>query len=301
MTLKNLQNESLKVRMTPAEKVAMRALLRAATQRSSGQAQSPLVPSPVEGYFFFDFQFMSRAVAGVLVFVLVGGGGVAYAAEGALPGNPLYAVKIHVNEQVEAALASTPEKKVAVETRLAARRVAEAQALEAEGRLDATTTQEIEDNFNEHASRALALSGEDTVTVAMAVPTAMPTAPTADISAGATLQASEPEQEVENESEQEDAAPRATMMLKTAVVAPEASSSGAQTRGGEDSETTMARDTERNSAVQGQESESKKIEVRKVRESLEIQRNILKELKERAQKNENRRNQSGSGDSNDDH
>lgn len=228
---------------------------------------------------------MTRALAGVLMFVLVGGSGVAYAAEGSLPGETLYAVKIHVNERIEVALATTVDKKIAIETEIAERRVAEAQRLEAAGRLDATMTAEIEKNFDEHASRALALSGEDalTITIAMAVPTETPVVPMADATpAGATLQASEPASE--QESEQEDAAPRATMMLKTAVVTLEATSSGA----------AEVRDTERSTVPQEQETKSKKSEVRKVRESLEIQRNILKELKQRAQKDENRR-----GDSND--
>lgn len=213
----------------------------------------------------------------------------AYAAEGALPGETLYAVKIQVNERIEVALATTVEEKIAVETQIAERRVTEAQILEAAGRLDATTSAEIEDNFESHAARALALSGEDTVavTIAMAVPTEEPVAPAADsVSAGATMQASE--SEPEQESEQEDSAPRATMMLKTAVVAPEATSSSA----------LEARGSERSSAAADTEAqEPKKKEVRKVRDSIEMQRNILKELKQRAQKNDNRRGQSGSGGS----
>lgn len=268
--------------MTPEEKAAMRA--------SIFGAPMPVTTSTASPYFFFDVQFMSRAVAGVLVFVLVGGSGVAYAAENSLPGEAFYAVKIHVNERIEVALATTPEQKLAAETRLAERRVAEAQELEATGRLDATMTAEIEKNFDEHAARALALSGEDTLTIAMAVPTEAPVAPVADTSAaGATMQASEPESE--QESEQEDTVSRTTMMIKMAVVAPEATSSTE----------VEARDTGRSSVTEAQEPVSKKKELRKVRESLEIQRNILKELKQRAQKDENRRSQDGSGDSNDSH
>ncbi len=288
--------------MTPEEKAAMRARISRATEQGDTLAREgvSLTRSPYffgiqprrfgRGADFLTSAFMSRAVAGVLVFVLVGGSGVAYAAEGSLPGETLYAVKIHVNERIEVALATTVDKKIAVETQIAERRVAEAQKLEAAGRLDATTTAEIEKNFDEHAARALALSGEDVLTIAMAVPTEAPVAPVADTSAaGATMQASEPVQEQEQESEQEDTAPRATMMLKTAVVTLEATSS----------EVAEMRDTERSSVTEVQETKSKKSGVRKVRESLEIQRNILKELKERTQRNENRRGQSGRGDSSD--
>ena len=138
--------------MTPEEKAAMRSRLFG--------APSPLSPqhSP---YFFFSFQFARVAVAGVLVLVLAGGG-TAYAAQGALPGSPLYAVKINVNEPVKVALAAGPRAKAAAEESIAQTRVEEAQALEVQGRLDATTSEELEQDFNKHAAAALAFDASTT-------------------------------------------------------------------------------------------------------------------------------------------
>ena len=158
------QKEAQKIRLSPQEKGGIRALLR---ERFAGQAHPTRSP-----YFFFftlrsfseggSFQFVHiramQVVAAFLLVVLLSGSTV-YAAQGALPGDVLYPVKINVNEQVELTLATTEIAKAQVETRFAERRVAEAQELEAEGRLDATTTDEIERHFDEHASRALELSG----------------------------------------------------------------------------------------------------------------------------------------------
>ncbi|OGC86670.1 hypothetical protein A3D70_01400 [Candidatus Adlerbacteria bacterium RIFCSPHIGHO2_02_FULL_54_18] len=142
MTLHNLKNEAYKTRLTAEEKATMRGRL----------FYVPAVPSP-----FFAFSF-SRFVFAPLVLLLVMGIGTVSAAQGALPGDLLYGVKISVNEQVEVALARTPTAKAQTEARLAVRRVAEAEALAGQGRLDDTTTQKIEDDFNRHASRARALA-----------------------------------------------------------------------------------------------------------------------------------------------
>ena len=144
MTLHNLKHEAEKIRLTSAEKSAMRAALFGAA--------SPVqtAPSP---YFFFSYQFR-MVMAGFLVFVLAGAGTVSAAAGGALPGDLLYPVKINVNESVKIALASTPASRAQVHAELADARVEEAQALAAQGRLDATATAKLSDNFDEHAKSA---------------------------------------------------------------------------------------------------------------------------------------------------
>ena len=151
----NLQKEAKKIRLRAEEKAAMRAHLRSAMQSYGGQAARP---SPY--VFVFLFSYPSRMVfAGFVLFVCVGVGTASAAAGSALPGDLLYSVKISLNERVEVALAGDTAAEAAVEARLAQRRVSEAQTLETQGRLDATTTAEIEIEFEKHASRALALAG----------------------------------------------------------------------------------------------------------------------------------------------
>ena len=150
------------IRMTAAEKSTMRAQLFG--------LPSPLAPSKVEGYYSFftisAFLQMRTVVAALLIVVLVGSG-TAYAAEGALPGEPLYAVKININESMRVALAPTPAGKAQVHAQLAERRVKEAEALAATGRLDTGTSESLAANFESHVANAdefaLEIAHEDPV------------------------------------------------------------------------------------------------------------------------------------------
>lgn len=147
MTLRNLQNEANNIRMTAAEKAMLKSQLFG-------------VPAymPVKSFYtIFNFQFVSRAVA-VLLILSLGGGGVAYAAEGSLPGQPLYPVKINVDEPVQVALAPTTAAKATVYAQLAQTRIEEAEALAQQGALDATATQELSQNFSSQVQSADALA-----------------------------------------------------------------------------------------------------------------------------------------------
>lgn len=87
-------------------------------------------------------------VALSLVLVLTVGTGTSYAAEGALPGDALYPVKIHVNESVQGALALSDEAKVVWHAARVERRLAEAEALASEGRLTPAARVELETGLN---------------------------------------------------------------------------------------------------------------------------------------------------------
>ena len=79
-------------------------------------------------------------------------GSVSYAAEGTVPGDILYPIKIHVNENVESALAVSSESEARLEAEFAERRIMEAEALREESRLDRKTKAELSAQFNEHTS-----------------------------------------------------------------------------------------------------------------------------------------------------
>ncbi len=144
MALNNLKNEAYKNRMTPEEKSAMHA-------RIFGVPASAPQSSP---YFHFSFQFFSTRILAPLAVVFLISSGTTYAAEGALPGDALYPVKVHLNEIVVLSLARTPEAKAEAHASLAERRVEEAQALAAEGRLDATTTEALAVEVEAHVEEA---------------------------------------------------------------------------------------------------------------------------------------------------
>lgn len=142
-----IKKEAQNIRLSAEEKQAMRRAL------SAHMLSFPASPAPSP----YARLFAPRALVPLLAAALVVGGGTAYAAQGALPGDLLYPIKIHITEPVEVALAQNSEAKAKVEARLAERRVEEAQSLAARGELDATTTAELQTNFDGHAVHARAL------------------------------------------------------------------------------------------------------------------------------------------------
>lgn len=97
------------------------------------------------------------AALGILVAVLAATGGIAYAAEGALPGNPLYGVKVGVVEPVQGAFAVSTEAQAAWQMTLAERRLFEAATLAAHNELSTTTANALAMRFSMHAANASSL------------------------------------------------------------------------------------------------------------------------------------------------
>lgn len=75
---------------------------------------------------------------------------VPYFAEGAKPGDLLYAIKTGVNEPLRSITLSTPAEKITFETKLLERRVEEAKLLIEEGKLDAAAEEKLSVNIKRH-------------------------------------------------------------------------------------------------------------------------------------------------------
>src|SRR3989344_421723 len=86
-----------------------------------------------------------------LIIALIVGGGTSFAAEGALPGDALYPVKVSINEEVRSFAAFSNEAQARWDARRAERRLEETEKLAAEGRLNAETGADIESRFESHA------------------------------------------------------------------------------------------------------------------------------------------------------
>ena len=102
------------------------------------------------------------ALATTVALLLAGSGGVAYAAEGALPGEALYGVKVGVLEPV-GTLLTPPSGQAAWQMTLAERRLEESAALAARGTLSTSTADSLTANYEAHvteASGALAREGQ---------------------------------------------------------------------------------------------------------------------------------------------
>jgi hypothetical protein len=102
----------------------------------------------------FAFLFHPVPVIASLLIIAVSGVSVAGAAEQALPGDALYAIKVNVNEEVKLALAVTPEKKAAVSLARAETRLAELDTLIARGDINETTRDLINERIDEHVRNA---------------------------------------------------------------------------------------------------------------------------------------------------
>lgn len=91
------------------------------------------------------------AFAAVLLLVMTGG--VSLAAEGALPGDSLYSLKINVNEQVRDLAAVTPSAKGHVAVEATERRLQEAATLSARGQLNNEKKAIVQKEFIKHADQ----------------------------------------------------------------------------------------------------------------------------------------------------
>jgi hypothetical protein len=104
-----------KLRLTAEEKALHRQALLSHMRGAGIPVRSP----------YMRFLHVARYAFAVLAVIVVGGAGTAFAAEGSLPGDLLYPVKIGVIEPVQVALAVTPDAKADVETSLVSERLDE--------------------------------------------------------------------------------------------------------------------------------------------------------------------------------
>lgn len=90
----------------------------------------------------------------ILILALLSGGGISLAAEGTMPGDTLYLMKVEVNERIRGWAALTSEADAEWGTRRTERRLEEVEKLAAEGKLDAKLSVEIETRLAAHTKEA---------------------------------------------------------------------------------------------------------------------------------------------------
>src|SRR3989344_1918947 len=140
-----------RLRMDNDAREHTRALLSEYVKMRPVRAQ-PAIPSYESGLSGFFVRHSMPAFAAV--FVLIIGGGTAAAAEGALPGDILYPVKVHVNEEMRATLTVSPKAKADWQVVRAERRLEEAATLALSGKLDDATRAELDTNLDAHVKLA---------------------------------------------------------------------------------------------------------------------------------------------------
>ncbi len=86
----------------------------------------------------------------LLLIALIIGGGTSFSAEGALPGDTLYPIKINVNEEIRSFVSFSNEAQTKWDARRVEKRLEEAEKLAAEGRLNAEARANLESRFETH-------------------------------------------------------------------------------------------------------------------------------------------------------
>lgn len=143
-----------KVQMDDAAKARTRALLQEYMEMQPIRTGAPVQTAHLS-LFSSMVSITGRGyavpiTAVVLIFGLTAG--TAFAAEGALPGDTLYPIKVHITEEARGILATTPKAQAEWEIERTSRRLEEASTLAVEGNLTSANQAEIETNLAEHVA-----------------------------------------------------------------------------------------------------------------------------------------------------
>ncbi len=159
ITEKDILHALKELRMSESERITMRSELSAYADLHN---MPKVAVVPFNSFAFLGNIFVhSRAlVASALAFVIfvTGTSATAFASESSIPGDVLYAVKIHVTEPVASVFAGTGASEGRFYARLAVKRVEEATMLEQRGAMTALRAQEFEERFTKESDRAEAVA-----------------------------------------------------------------------------------------------------------------------------------------------
>ncbi|MFA5829395.1 MAG: DUF5667 domain-containing protein [Candidatus Gracilibacteria bacterium] len=101
--------------------------------------------------------FLVKPIGAVLGLLIVGGIGTSFAAQGSMPGDVLYPVKIHFNEKVAEMVQFSTKAKAEIASAQAQTRLEEAEKLAEQGKLNSDIQTELTANFNEKVAKTKGL------------------------------------------------------------------------------------------------------------------------------------------------
>lgn len=142
-----------KVSLAAHEKQHIRDVLEEIVAFHPVRTSAPLVKSPL-----FNFAYLHPTPVIALMLILVITTSTAAAAEGALPGDPLYRIKININEEVRSAVAFSTETKADWALERAERRIDEAARLSVQNRLTPEVRDALDSKIESHVETAIALT-----------------------------------------------------------------------------------------------------------------------------------------------
>lgn len=155
------------IKLSVTEREKMRSVL---AEYAAMRPRRRAPPHPLGRYvaFITESAFMRRvpAFSFALLLIVLAGGGVAAAAERALPGSPLYPIKVAVLEPMRASLTFSIAAKADLHRALAERRLSEAALLAKQNALSSTTEAMLVANFESNANAAESDAEHATTTAA---------------------------------------------------------------------------------------------------------------------------------------
>ncbi len=147
---KQLNKALKKISLSSEEKSAMRERLTVfMKEHPIRHTESPIQKSPLHSSFTYAYN-IRRFVGVGLVILLAFGTTTAFASEQALPGSPLYPLKLSIENVQQRIIEDTSPKKTIFAIERLERRLAEAEQLAANDVIDEKTHQKIADRFEEH-------------------------------------------------------------------------------------------------------------------------------------------------------
>ena len=129
--IKKLKNASRNTRLSVVEKATIKNVLIRYVKSHPAHART-FTPRSIPSPFNLNNFRNKRTLSAFIIGGLLVGGTASFAAENTVPGDILYPVKVHVNEQVMAAIAVTPQAQADWGVRKAERRLEEVEKLAVE-------------------------------------------------------------------------------------------------------------------------------------------------------------------------
>ena len=148
-------------RLTQAESDSIRVQLLALMEKEPVSLESfgrQLIMRTNGSYSHLFLTSKPMLIGSIIALLIVASaGGASYAAEGAMPGDWLYPVKLQINERVVSALAFSDEAEADWQIKLVGRRLAEAEELAVENGLTQERLEKIEENFQKKTEKTQSL------------------------------------------------------------------------------------------------------------------------------------------------
>lgn len=147
------------VKLIPEEKMALlnylknKMITEPVALPAGRQVRNPVFPGHnIWSINNFKLTFTKPMPIAIIIALLIGGG-VSAAAQNSLPGDALFPIKVSVNEKIQGFLAISDEAEAKLQTKLAEKRLEEAEKLATEDDFKEDVRVRLEENFEKHADK----------------------------------------------------------------------------------------------------------------------------------------------------